>query len=78
MIIDINIADNIKNTLAENASSAFISDFFFKSKYIGINALLIAPSANNLLKRFGSLNARRKLSPEEEAPKINANRRSLT
>ena len=39
--------------------------------------MFIAPSANNLLNKLGSLNANKKLSALEEAPNINAKRRSL-
>ncbi len=58
-------------------SIALSEDIFFTSKYIGINALLIAPSPNNLLNKFGNLKASRKLSALLDAPKIKAKNKSL-
>ena len=44
----------------------------------GTKELFIAPSANSLLKKFGILNASKKLSAPGVAPKAKANIRSLT
>jgi hypothetical protein len=49
----------------------------FAEVKLGINAALNVPSANNLLKVLGSLNATKKASAKMEAPKKIAIKMSL-
>ena len=73
--------NNKINIKRQNISSANFFPFFlldsFEDVQLGINAALKVPSANNLLKVLGNLNATKKASAKMEAPKKIAIKMSL-
>ena len=66
-----------EKTLEKNSFALFLPDFVKTPDTIGIKAEFIAPSANNLLNKLGSLKATKNASDIKPAPITLAIRRSL-
>ena len=67
-IVNNKVKKSIEKTSDANFKAFCLPSCFNIEENDGINAALNAPSANNLLKKFGSLNARKKISAINPAP----------